>query len=471
MYKAVKSIYEVVKAKVRANDEVTDSFMCPRGLKQGDNCSPILFALFINELANDIAQSGKHGVSLSPDLIQILIMLFADDVVLLSTTIVGLQRQLNILCNTANRLNLTVNHEKSKIVIFRNGGHIASREKWFYGSVRLEIVNQYKYLGIILSSGLTFSYSLQQMALKAKKCVFGILKFLWSLGENSPKLFFKIFDSQIQPILTYGSEVWGLTADHTVIERVHLLAIKRLLNVSIKTPSALVYCESGRYPLYIQTSTACIRYWLKLTQMEENRIPKKSYKMLYTLHCNGKKNWVTKICYTLNRYGFGYVWDNQGVDNVRIFLSLFKQRLFDCYVQDLDSKLLSKERFQLYSTFRQLQGIPNYLSVIKNPSLRKHLTRIRLGVSQLEPHKSRYSKTKDKTYCPFCPNVDESELHFILVCPRYQNLREYYIPEKYHNLPNAFRLTLLLSDTRMCLPLALFISKAFTLRNGTNFTV
>lgn len=108
--------------------------------KQGDNCSPILFALFINELANDIIQSGKHGVTLSPEIIQILIMLFADDAVLLSTGIIGLQRQL----------------DKSNIVIFRKGGHIASREKWLYGGIKLEVVNQYKYLGLIFSSGLTF---------------------------------------------------------------------------------------------------------------------------------------------------------------------------------------------------------------------------------------------------------------------------------------------------------------------------
>ena len=466
MYKAIKSMYEVVKARIRANNDVTEAFMCPHGLKQGDNCSPILFALFINELANDIMQSGKHGVTLSPDLIEMFILLFADDIVLLSTTVVGLQRQLNILHDTACRLNLTVNHDKSKIVVFRKGGHIASRERWYCGSVELEIVNQYSYLGIIFSSGLTFSYSLEQMALKAKKCIFGVLRFLWSLGENSPKLFFKIFDTQIQPVLTYGSEVWGLTADHTVIEKVHLFAIKRLLNVSIKTPNALVYCESGRYPLFIQTFTKCIRYWLKLIRMNETRIPKKAYRTLYALHCNDKNNWVSKICFTLYMYGFGYVWENQGVENVKAFISAFKQRLLDCHIQDTDSLIMTKERFQFYSTFRQLQGIPDYYIEIRNPMIRKHLTRIRLGVSQLKPHKFRYSHQERETNCSFCPGIEESEIHFILVCPRYKAIREQYIPEKYYTSPNAFRLTLLLSNHKLSLALALFISKALTRRNS-----
>ena len=122
--------------------------MCSRGLKQGDSCSPILFSLLINELANEIVLKGKHGITLSPDILQILIMLFADDVVLLSNTIVGLQQQLSVLRDMTKRLHLVVNFEKSQVVIFRNGGYIVAREKWFYDSMKLKIVNHYKYLRI-----------------------------------------------------------------------------------------------------------------------------------------------------------------------------------------------------------------------------------------------------------------------------------------------------------------------------------
>ena len=60
-----------------------------------------------------------------------------------------LQQQLNILRDTAKKLGLVVNLQKSNVVVFRNGGHIAAREKWFYDGMKLEIVNQYKYLGVI----------------------------------------------------------------------------------------------------------------------------------------------------------------------------------------------------------------------------------------------------------------------------------------------------------------------------------
>ena len=78
------------------------------------------------------------------------------------------------------------------------------------------------------------------MANRAKKDVVGVLKLLRTLGDQSPKLFFKLFNCQIQPMLTYGSDVWGLIADNRIIERIHLFAIKRLLNVGPRTPNSLV---------------------------------------------------------------------------------------------------------------------------------------------------------------------------------------------------------------------------------------
>ena len=115
-------MYGVVKARVRVDGDLTEACMRPRGLKQGEICSPILFYLFVSELANDIIQSGKHGIMLSPELFQILIMLFADDVVHLSYTVIGLQQQLNILRDTAKRLGLVVNIQTSNVVVFRNAG-------------------------------------------------------------------------------------------------------------------------------------------------------------------------------------------------------------------------------------------------------------------------------------------------------------------------------------------------------------
>ena len=54
-------------------------------------------------------------MTIHPDLIEILLMLFADDVKRLSFSVVGFQAQLNILRNVSVRLDLVVNLKKSKV--------------------------------------------------------------------------------------------------------------------------------------------------------------------------------------------------------------------------------------------------------------------------------------------------------------------------------------------------------------------
>ena len=58
-------------------------FIVAMGCKQGNVCSPVLFSLFINELALNIIKRGRYGVNLSSDFVQLLILLFADGMILL----------------------------------------------------------------------------------------------------------------------------------------------------------------------------------------------------------------------------------------------------------------------------------------------------------------------------------------------------------------------------------------------------
>ena len=59
--------------------------------------SPILFAMFIDELYTLLCDCDVKGIQLMPNLTEICLLMFADDIALIADTVVGLQRQLNIL--------------------------------------------------------------------------------------------------------------------------------------------------------------------------------------------------------------------------------------------------------------------------------------------------------------------------------------------------------------------------------------
>jgi hypothetical protein len=76
--------------------------------------------------------------------------MYADDMVLFSESIVGLQQMLDSLYTYTKKWSLCVNTDKTKILVFRNRGKIKSDEKWNYCNCNLEIVDSFCYLGLML---------------------------------------------------------------------------------------------------------------------------------------------------------------------------------------------------------------------------------------------------------------------------------------------------------------------------------
>ena len=112
------------------------------------------------------------------------------------------------------------------------------------------------------------------------------------------------------------------------MDKVHPLALKKLFNVSPRTPSDLAYGETDRFPLYIHSYTACIKYWLRLTRMDISRLPRKAYNTLLLVHNinSGKLCRAPQGHQVLYKVSFGFVWESQRVQNPEIFTEAFKKK-------------------------------------------------------------------------------------------------------------------------------------------------
>ena len=230
MIKMLKSMYASVQACVKTPSGLTGSFNCPVGVKQGCILSPLLFCLFLNDLQSFIS-SGSHGIDL--DLCTIYMLLFADDLVLFADTKVELQRLINKLKLYCDKYKLKINLKKTNVIVFRNGGYLRQYETWFYDNIPLRVVTYYKYLGLVISSRLSWSVCQKTLAEQASKALFAIKSKLSQYGSLSINMLFKIFDTKILPILTYGAEIW-IEHEGKDIEKVHNDFCKYVLKVTIK---------------------------------------------------------------------------------------------------------------------------------------------------------------------------------------------------------------------------------------------
>lgn len=100
---------------VKWNNSLSSAFDVENGVRQGAVLSPILFCVYMDQMLNDLEMSG-YGCKIGN--LYCGAFAYADDVILLSPTVCGLQKMVNISCQFARRHNVKFHPTKSKLVMF-----------------------------------------------------------------------------------------------------------------------------------------------------------------------------------------------------------------------------------------------------------------------------------------------------------------------------------------------------------------
>ena len=151
-----------------------------------------------------------------------------------------------------------------------------------------------------------------------------------------------------------------------------------------------------------------------------------------------------------------------------LFLNELRSRLVACRWQEWDSHVNNSDRFSIYRTFSTISRVKMYLQINLDQHLRYVMTRFRLGISDIAQHHYRYKNHSEMDLiCPLCGNGKEDELHFLLICTAFSNLRTKYIPLKFFRNPNWFKLSLLLASEKETIikNVSIFLYKASHLRS------
>ena len=125
------------------------------GFKQGCPLSPTLFGIYIDELEEVIKECVKREEIEGPSvgLYTVLILLYADDVILLAQTYDSMHRLLELLKAFCDRSGLKVNVAKTKMLSCTKG-QVHTFE--FEGRI-IESITDFKYLGIEIPATYTWN--------------------------------------------------------------------------------------------------------------------------------------------------------------------------------------------------------------------------------------------------------------------------------------------------------------------------
>ena len=158
MYNVILNMYSDIKSCISYNNCKSEYFACENGVRQGENLSPFLFFLFLNDLESFLDSNNIIGLktiseSLENELyvfLKFFIILYADDTVLLAETADDLQAQLNSFFEYCNTWKMKVNVDKTKVLVF-GFGRLPHNLRFSYDNVDIEIVKQFNYLGVIFT--------------------------------------------------------------------------------------------------------------------------------------------------------------------------------------------------------------------------------------------------------------------------------------------------------------------------------
>ena len=260
MLDIIKSMYSIVKSKIKYKNNVSEAFICNIGVRQGECLSPFLFSMYLNDLEEELSVKGVKGVVIG--MFKLFLLLYADDIVIFGETDADLQNALNILEDYRSRWKLTVNTEKTKIMVFRKGGRLSSNLKFTYQDKTIEVINKFSYLGIVFTSGGSSYETQKTLSGQALKAMFTLNKYLYNFTSLNTSHVLELFDKLVTPILNYGSEVWGFYKSAS-IETVHLQFCKKILGVKQTTQNDFIYGELGRIDFQSQRYINIIKYLVK----------------------------------------------------------------------------------------------------------------------------------------------------------------------------------------------------------------
>ena len=210
------------KQAVMCNGKLSNFQVIDSGVPQGSVLGPFLFLLFINDITNFTTEDS-------------VVNLFADDSSLyasgksVSEVRTKLQTCLDNISMWYKSNRLKINANKSKVMLIGTRCQLRSLNiddfTIYYDNSPLELVSNAKYLGLYISSDLTWDVHIIRLC----KMLYYHLSILRRLRKTVPQgLLLKIYKTYIQPKLEYGITLWGCTTEGNLdkVQRVQNFAAR-----------------------------------------------------------------------------------------------------------------------------------------------------------------------------------------------------------------------------------------------------
>ena len=196
-FNTIKNMYTNDKACIKIENKVTETFEINQGIRQGCILSPLLFNIYLADLPEKLERERNL---LNPDSTMPNCLLWADDIIIMAESEIGLKNMLSALNEYCKENQLKINTNKTKCMIFnKTGRHI--RKTFSLNDIELETVREFKYLGFLITPSGEIRSGLKDLRDRALKAFYKLKTAMGTAFNRDIQLTLKLVDALIKPIL------------------------------------------------------------------------------------------------------------------------------------------------------------------------------------------------------------------------------------------------------------------------------
>ena len=425
---AITTLYKESPMFIRTPQEHTSCFPTTRGVRQGCPLSPLLFGIYVDDLAQELHDLGADCPILGS--LSTPCLLYADDLVHIARSPEALQAQTQVVESYASLWGLRVNASKTKVMVFRNRAIPTSPPTIHYNGEEISVVDDFKYLGIGFHSTEGVSYHNASVRVKLGECAMHAMsRRLRELKLEDPYTHFRLYDTFVDTIIAYGMEVWGpqLMAGYRpgvgLIEATHAKFLKSTLGVRSQTPNMIALAECGRWPIIIRWMKRITLFCNRVLNARDGTILRCAFDTAMTA-TNSRGSWAAQMLQALNRFGYDNI-TTRRIQDVESRL----QEWYCGYIRDCTG---TKIRHYFTNVSNDLHFNPSsyliapYLTRVHHKWKRCKLTQLRVGSHWLREETGRWAGiAREARQCQRCGILEDLQ-HVIFECPLYNELRIHY---------------------------------------------
>ena len=430
------------------NSQLSGAFPCQVGVRQGENLSPLLFAIYLNDFKTFLSEKyeglNKVSNSIAEELniyFKIFCLLYADDTLVLAESDIQLQRALDSLHIYCNKWSLKVNIDKTKVIIF-SAGRIRKYKSFKFGENSIDVVDDYVYLGTTFNFNGKFHKAIAKQVLQAKKAYYGLLTKVKKHNLDAD-VFIDLVEKLVIPTLLYGSEIWGFSN----IKQLQVCLnnfMRKFLRLHKSTPMCMINGELGIKEITEYIENRMLNFWCNIAKGEENKISTILYKWVKTLYDQNeddqntfKSDWLNQIKTSLDNMGYSYIFNDTNSFNNNQFKNSIKLRLKDIYDQKWAESVFNNSVCLNYRAMNTQKILKEYLVNLPSQYMFA-LCKFKCANHKLPIVVGRYEGLSiDDRICTLCDRNDiGDEFHYLFKCNHFNDFRVKYLKIYYYTHPN-----------------------------------